>query len=84
MADQTITPPVLMVTDGNPTYPIAVREMQRENKLPESCKLRCSHSENNLIEQDHRAAFSGGLMRNNIFDPSGRWPGCSGRLLSGG
>jgi transposase, IS6 family len=54
MAEQTITPPVLMVTDGNPTYPIAVREMQRENKLPGSCKLRCSHSENNLIEQDHR------------------------------
>ncbi len=54
MADQAITPPLLMVTDGNPTYPIAVREMQREAKLPDSCKLRCSHSENNLIEQDDR------------------------------
>ena len=28
--------------------------MQREEKLPGSCKLRCSHSENNLIEQAHR------------------------------
>ena len=54
MADQRLLPPALMVTDGNPTYPIAVREMQREEKLPLSCKLRISHSENNLIEQDHR------------------------------
>ena len=54
MAEKSIMPPVLMVTDGNPTYPIAVREMQREEKLPGSCKLRCSHSENNLIDQDHR------------------------------
>ena len=54
MADEHLIPPVIMVTDGNPTYPIAVREMQRQQKLPESCKLRCSHSENNLIEQDHR------------------------------
>jgi transposase, IS6 family len=49
-----ITPPVLLITDGNPTYPIAVRDMQREDKLPASCQLRCSHRENNLIEQDHR------------------------------
>jgi transposase, IS6 family len=49
-----IVPPVVMVTDGNPTYPIAVRAMQREEKLPKSCALRCAHSENNLIEQDHR------------------------------
>ena len=54
MADKRLMPPVLMVTDGNPIYPIAVREMQRESKLPLSCKLRISHSENNLIEQDHR------------------------------
>ena len=54
MADQRLLPPVMMVTDGNPTYPIAVREMQREKKLPLSCRLRISHSENNLIEQDHR------------------------------
>src|ERR1041385_6945500 len=54
MADQRLLPPVMMVTDGNPTYPIAVRELQREKKLPLSCRLRISHSENNLIEQDHR------------------------------
>jgi IS6 family transposase len=54
MRDERLLPPELMVTDGNPTYPIAVREMQREKKLPLSCRLRISHSENNLIEQDHR------------------------------
>jgi len=64
MADQRLLPPVLMVTDGNPTYPIAVRELQREKKLPLSCRLRISHSENNLIEQDI-VASSGGPMPNN-------------------
>jgi transposase-like protein len=55
MAGERVAPPLVIVTDGNPSYPIAVREMQRRQKLPRSCKLRCSHAENNLIEQDHRS-----------------------------
>jgi transposase-like protein len=54
MTGEGVMAPLVVVADGNPTYPIAVREMQREEKLPRSCKLLCSHSENNLIEQDHR------------------------------
>jgi transposase-like protein len=54
LSGQSIIAPVVIVADGNPTYPIAVREMQREEKLARSCTLRCSHSENNLVEQDHR------------------------------
>src|SRR5215475_5760315 len=35
-------------------YLSRTRDVQREERLPLSCTLRCSHSENNLIEQDHR------------------------------
>jgi transposase, IS6 family len=52
--DENIMQPLVVVVDGNPTYPIAVRAMKREGKLPASAQLRCSHSENNMIEQDHR------------------------------
>jgi transposase-like protein len=48
-------PPEEIVVDGNPTYPIAVRALQREGVLPRTCRCRCSHQDNNLIEQDHRA-----------------------------
>jgi transposase, IS6 family len=54
MAEDRVLAPLVIVTDGNPTYPIAVREMQREGKLPGAWRWRCSHAENNLIEQDHR------------------------------
>src|SRR5919204_3526784 len=49
-----VRPPNEIVADGNPTYPIAVRCLQREAMLPKSCRLKCSHLQNNLIEQDHR------------------------------
>jgi len=55
MADaRRVAPPQEIVADGNPTYPIAVRSLQRETILPDTCRLRCSHEDNNLIEQDHR------------------------------
>lgn len=50
--------PEQIVVDGNPTYPIALRALQREGILPSSCRCRCSHKDNNLIEQDHRAIQS--------------------------
>ena len=43
-----------IVVDGAAPYPIAMRALQREGQLPQSCRWRCSHSANNLIEQDHR------------------------------
>ena len=49
------TPPEQIVVDGNPTYPIALRDLQRSGVMPLTCRLRCSHEDNNLIEQDHRA-----------------------------
>jgi transposase-like protein len=55
MADPRRVAPEEMVIDGNPTYPIAVRALQREDVLPHSCRWCCSREDNNLIEQDHRA-----------------------------
>jgi transposase-like protein len=46
--------PEEIVVDGNPTYPIAIRSLQRAEILPLSSTWRCSHNANNLIEQDHR------------------------------
>jgi transposase-like protein len=54
MADARRVEPEELVIDGNPTYPIAVRALQREGVLAPSCRWRCSHEDNNLIEQDHR------------------------------
>ena len=54
MADAQRVDPEELVVDGNPTYPIAVRALQREGVLPPACQWRCSHEDNNLIEQDHR------------------------------
>jgi transposase, IS6 family len=47
--------PLELVVDGNPTYPIAVRSLQREGKLPRETRWRCQKKSNNLLEQDHRA-----------------------------
>ncbi len=54
MADARRVEPEELVIDGNPTYPIAMRALQREGVLAPSCRWRCSHEDNNLIEQDHR------------------------------
>jgi IS6 family transposase len=44
-----------IVADGNPTYPIAVRALQREGILPTGTRWRCPAHGNNRVEQDHRA-----------------------------
>lgn len=41
--------------DGNSTYPIAMRALQREGRLPKKVRWRCQAHGNNWIEQDHRA-----------------------------
>lgn len=47
--------PSELIVDGNPTYPIAVRALQRESQLPKHVRWRCRAHSNNWIEQDHRA-----------------------------
>ena len=44
-----------MIVDGNPTYPIAIRALQREGNLSRETRWRCQEKSNNLLEQDHRA-----------------------------
>ena len=55
MSDARRVAPLEINVDGNPTYPIAVREMQRAGRIHQTCRWRCSKWANNLIEQDHRA-----------------------------
>ena len=40
--------------DKNPTYIGAVRDLKREELLPDHCKRRPSRYMNNMVEQDHR------------------------------
>ena len=47
--------PSEIMIDGNPTYPIAIRALQRAEKLPKHVRWRCQAYGNNWIEQDHRA-----------------------------
>jgi transposase-like protein len=47
--------PIDIVADGNPTYPIAVRALQRDGILPKTTRSRCPVHGNNRIEQDHRS-----------------------------
>jgi transposase, IS6 family len=46
--------PEQIVVDGNPTYPIVVRALQREGLLPAHTKYKHPYHGNNQIEQDHR------------------------------
>jgi len=46
VADSGRMVPQEIVIDGNPTYPIAIRSLQRAEILPRSCRWRCSHAEN--------------------------------------
>lgn len=47
--------PEVVRVDGNITYPIAIRALQRDGLLPNSCQcVGCAPGENNRIEQDHR------------------------------
>jgi transposase-like protein len=46
--------PSEIVSDGNPTYPLVIAELQRERVLRTHCRHRCSRYLNNAVEQDHR------------------------------
>src|SRR5262245_16866838 len=52
-ATHTVTPCVITV-DKNAAYPLAVRELQEAEALPEGCELRQSKYVNNVVEPEHR------------------------------
>src|SRR5205807_639497 len=47
--------PSEIFVDGLVSYPMAVRALQREGRLPKKVRWRCRAHGNNWIEQDHRA-----------------------------
>ena len=51
---QNITAPRVINVDKNPAYIGAVRDLKREDLLPEHCTRRPSQYMNNIVEQDHR------------------------------
>src|SRR3954451_23816187 len=52
-ARHTVPPRVINV-DKNPSYPKAIKKLQKTGTLPRECELRPINYLNNLIEQDHR------------------------------
>jgi IS6 family transposase len=52
-AKHTVPPRVINV-DKNPSYPKAIKKLQKKGTLPMECQLRPIKYLNNLIEGDHR------------------------------
>lgn len=48
------SPPRVINVDKNPSYPKAIKKLQKKGTLPPKCELRPIKYLNNLIEQDHR------------------------------
>ncbi len=47
--------PRVITVDKNPAYPIAIKELKKEQKLSENAEIRQIKYLNNIIEQDHRS-----------------------------
>jgi len=46
--------PSVVTVDKNPSYPVAIAELQTEKKLPGDVRQRQVKYLNNIVEQDHR------------------------------
>ena len=49
--------PLVITVEKNPPYPIAIQELEEENRLPEEIPLRQVNYLNNIVAQDHRYEF---------------------------
>lgn len=47
--------PRVINVDGNPSYPMVVKELKQERRLGRRCRCRTCPYLNNIVEQDHRA-----------------------------
>jgi IS6 family transposase len=63
LKNQHCPTPKSITTDKNAAYPLAVAELQKEQRLPNLCKHRQVKYLNNIQEQDHR--FIKRLVKNN-------------------
>lgn len=44
----------MITVDKNPAYPIAIKELKTEKKMPVGIQIRQVKYLNNIVEQDHR------------------------------
>jgi transposase, IS6 family len=55
LANRDNRPPCVFARDGLRSYPAAIRELQREGLMHQSCRHRTRPYANNRIESDHRS-----------------------------
>ncbi|MEH7362313.1 IS6 family transposase [Priestia megaterium] len=49
-----VSKPRVITVDKNPAYPIAIKELKNEKKMPVGIQIRQVKYLNNIVEQDHR------------------------------
>ncbi|MGD6788057.1 IS6 family transposase, partial [Bacillus thuringiensis] len=49
-----VSKPRVITVDKNPAYPIAIKKLKNEKKIPEDTLTRQLKYLNNIVEQDHR------------------------------
>ncbi len=49
-----VSKPRVITVDKNPTYPVAIKELKEEKRMPEGIQIRQVRYLNNIVEQDHR------------------------------
>ncbi len=49
-----VSKPRVITIDKNPTYPVAIKELNEEKRMPEGIQIRQVRYLNNIVEQDHR------------------------------
>ncbi|WP_441296744.1 IS6 family transposase [Bacillus cereus] len=54
LASCHVAKPCTITVDGDKAYPVAIRELKDEKRIPHGMPLRVKKYLNNIIEQDHR------------------------------
>ncbi|WP_286130477.1 IS6 family transposase [Bacillus sp. 37MA] len=49
-----VSKPRVITVDKNPTYPVAIKELEEEKRMLEGIQIRQVRYLNNIVEQDHR------------------------------
>ncbi|EJQ39851.1 transposase [Bacillus wiedmannii] len=49
-----VSKPRIITVDKNPAYPIAIKQLKKEKRVPIGTKIRRIKYLNNIVEQDHR------------------------------
>jgi len=54
LAASHVCKPRVIIVDKNPAYPVAIKELKEEKRMPEGTQMRQVKYLNNAVEQDHR------------------------------